>query len=252
MADFCTPVKNELTHKHVEEVLNPFLKLYRDKVKFVMYSQPHDEDAIRRKLYRSVRGKPTKKQIAQGQSELTDKLNSFNYNAGALPETIELGKQSPVVDYFRAFPGLDSGDHYDGEGFWDLPIPVVKGIEVDPNDIMIYDGEGYDVMKKFLKDNGIRHILLTGYCTDMCFKSTCAGYENLSQDFDVFLVGDATLATFPANSTPAYATNAALSYAALDQLVTQISWINYTGKEEHSRAADRIPLQHSFFGGRVF
>ena len=48
--------------------------------------------------------------------------------------------------------------------------------------------------------------------------------------FNVFLVGDATLATFPANASPKYATNAALSYAALDQLVTQISWIKYEGK----------------------
>jgi nicotinamidase-related amidase len=232
VADFCTPIKNDLSHKHIVEVLNPFLKAYRDKVAFVLYSQPGNEDAIRRKLYRSVRGKPTKKQYAQGQKELAEKLNSFNYNAGPLPGTIELGTQAPVVDYFKAFPGLDSSAHYDGEGFWDLPIPVVKNIEVDPNDVLIYDKEGYDVLKKFLKDNGVRHVLLTGYCTDMCFKSTCAGYENLSQDFDVFLVGDATLATFPSNSTPAYATNAALSYAALDQLVTQISWIKYTGKKK--------------------
>ena len=48
---------------------------------------------------------------------------------------------------------------------------------------------------------------------------------NLRKDFNVFLVGDASLATFPANSTPAYATNAALSMAALDNLVTQVSWI---------------------------
>ena len=230
VADFCTPTKNALTHKHVEDVLNPFLKAYRGKVKFVLYSQPGNEDAIRRKLYRSVRAKPTKKQITQGQAELADKLNDFVYHAEGLPATIELGKQTPVVDYFKAFPGLDSGDHYNGAGFWDLPIPVVKGIDVDPNDVMVYDGEGYDVLKKFLTDNGIRHVLLVGYCTDMCYKSTCAGYENLSKDFDVFLVGDATLATFPSNSTPAYATNASLSYAALNQLITQISWIEYTGK----------------------
>lgn len=231
VADFCTPIKNDLSHKHIEEVLNPFLKAYRGKVKFVMYSQPGGEDAIRRKLYRSVRAKPTKKQITQGQNELKEKLNSFNYNAGPLPLTMELGRQTPVVDYFKQFPGLDSSAKYNGEGFWDLPIPVVKSIEVDPNDVMIYDEEGYPVLKDFLTKYGVRHILLTGYCTDMCFKSTCAGYENLSKDFNVFLVGDATLATFPSNSTPAYATNAALSYAALNQLVTQISWINYTGKK---------------------
>ncbi len=232
VADFCTPIKNDLSHKHIEEILNPFLKQYRDKVKFVLYSQPGDEDAIRRKMYRSVRAKPTKKQMEQGKKELTEKLNSFDYNAGALPEKLELGKQAPVVDYFKSFPGIDSGDHYNGPGFWELPIPVVKSIEVDPNDVLIYDKEGYEVMRDFLKKNGVRHILLTGYCTDMCYKSTCAGYENLSKDFNVFLVGDATLATFPSNTTPAYATNASLSYAALNQLVTQISWIKYTGKKK--------------------
>ena len=56
---------------------------------------------------------------------------------------------------------------------------------------------------------------------------TTAGYQNLSKDFNVFLVGDATLATFPANDTPAHATNAAISFAAIDHLVTQVSWVKY-------------------------
>jgi len=38
-------------------------------------------------------------------------------------------------------------------------------------------------------------------------------------------VGDATLATFPANAGPAHATNAHISKAALENLVTQVSWI---------------------------
>ena len=43
----------------------------------------------------------------------------------------------------------------------------------------------------------------------------------------VFLVGDATLATFPANPTPQYATNAHISFASLNQLITQVSWIRF-------------------------
>ena len=54
-----------------------------------------------------------------------------------------------------------------------------------------------------------------------------AGYENLRKDFNVFLVGDATLATFPANSSPRFATNAAISFASLENLITQVSWIKY-------------------------
>jgi hypothetical protein len=81
-------------------------------------------------------------------------------------------------------------------------------------------------------------VLLTGYATDMCFCRTTAGYENLSQDFNVFLVGDATLATFPANKTPKYATNAHISFAALNHLVTQVSWVKIRPKETPKQAAN--------------
>jgi nicotinamidase-related amidase len=142
-----------------------------------------------------------------------------------LPDRLTLSKDLPVVDYFRQFPGLDAGDRYDPPGFWSLPIPVVKGIDVAPSDVLIYDADGYPPLRDYLKQHGIRHILLTGYCTDMCVKGTTAGYLNLRKDFNVFLVGDATLATFPAAESPACATSAALRFAALDLLITQISWI---------------------------
>ena len=90
-----------------------------------------------------------------------------------------------------------------------------------------HDAQGYEPLKQFLQRHKVRHVLLTGYATDMCFARTAAGYQNLSRDFNVFLVGDGTLATFPANSSPRFATNAAISLAALDQLITQISWIKY-------------------------
>ena len=98
---------------------------------------------------------------------------------------------------------------------------------------MIYDAAGYAPLKEFLHKNKVRHILLTGYATDMCFCKTTAGYQNLAKDFNVFLVGDATLATFPANSSPKFATNAAISFASLENLITQTSWIKHLvpGKE---------------------
>ena len=92
----------------------------------------------------------------------------------------------------------------------------------------------------------MRHVLLVGYATDMCFCRTTAGYENLSKDFNVFLVGDATLATFPANNTPRYATNAHISFAALNQLVTQCSWIK-SGRGYERRAGVVSPLRQSAF-----
>ena len=108
----------------------------------------------------------------------------------------------------------------------DLPIPVTSDLQVHSDDIVIYDAEGYASLRDFLKAQGVRHVLLTGYATDMCFCRTTAGFDNLSQDFNVFLVGDATLATFPANAKPNHATNAAISFASLNQLITQISWVH--------------------------
>ena len=224
VCDFCTPEKNHLSHEHIVEVLNPFIQSMRGKVSLVMYSQPGPEDPIRKKLYRSFRATPTDAERAEGQKELHEKLNSFDYNGEPLPKQLELSTTNTVRDYFNQFPGLEAYK-YNNEGFWDLPIPVVKSIETRPDDVLIYDEEGYEPLRDFLKAQGIHHILLTGYATDMCFKATTAGYENLSKDFNVFLVGDATLATFPANSTPAYATNCAISFASLNQLITQVSWV---------------------------
>jgi nicotinamidase-related amidase len=103
---------------------------------------------------------------------------------------------------------------------------------VSPDDVVIYDARGYAPLKKFLREQKVRHVLLAGYATDMCFCKTTAGYQNLSGDFNVFLVGDATLATFPANLSPKCATNAAISFAALDHLVTQVSWVRYEERQK--------------------
>jgi hypothetical protein len=228
-ADFCTAEKNHFAGKHTRTVVNPFLKSLRGKVGFVMYSLPGGEDPIRKKLYRSFRGKPTEAERAEGAKELHAKLTGFEYRGQPLRETLKLSADKPVIDYFHQFGGTDAGERYDPKGFWDLPIPVTVDVDVFPNDVMIYDGDGYPALRKFLQDHGIRHILLTGYCTDMCYAKTCAGFENLSHDFNVFLVGDATLPTYPANETPKYATNAHISYASLEHLITQISWIKYDG-----------------------
>src|SRR5262245_30436379 len=231
VCDFCTPTKNVLAARHTSEVINPFLKSLRGKVGFVMFSLPGSEDPIRKKLYRSFDGKPTGAQREQGKKELTEKLNSFSYKGEPLPETLSLSKAKPVIDYFRQFPGLDSGARYNNAGFWDLPIPVTKDVDVGADDVVIYDAAGYEPLKKFLQKNKIRHVLLTGYATAMCFCKTTAGYDNLARDFNVFLVGDATLATFPANLTPKCATNAAISFASLSHLITQVSWVRYESKK---------------------
>lgn len=225
VADFCTLEKNHLAGRHTREVINPLLKSLRDKAAFVMYSLPGKEDAIRKTLYRSLRGSPSPADREQGAKLLHEKLNSFSYAGEPLPAKLTLSADKPVIDYFRQFPGLDATARFNNAGFWDLPIPVTKDIDYHADDVVIYDAEGYEILKDYLQKHGVRHVLLTGYATDMCFCRTTAGYENLLCDFNVFLVGDATLATFPANSTPKYATNAHISFAALNHLITQVSWI---------------------------
>ena len=230
VCDFCTPEKNHLAARHTKTVVDPFIKSLRGKVHDVLFSLPGGEDPIRKKIYRSAHGRPTAEDRKQGAAELTQKLKSFEYRGQALPAELQLSQSTPVIDYFRQFPGLDAGVKFNNAGFWDLPIPVTSDITYFPDDVVIYDAEGYAVLKKFLKEQGVRHILLTGYATDMCFCETTAGYHNLSKDFNVFLVGDASLATFPSNDSQRFATNAAISFAALNQLITQVSWVKLLSK----------------------
>jgi nicotinamidase-related amidase len=223
--DFCTEEKNHLAGRHTREVIDPLLKRLRPHVGLVAYSLFCEEHSAHRKLYRSIRHRPSDEERREGAAELAAALNAFDYTGEPLPAELTISAASPVADYFRQFPGLDATARYNHEGFWKLPVPVSSDIEVQPDDVVIYDPEGYEPLRDFLREQGIRHVLLAGYATDMCYCRTTAGYENLSQDFNVFLVGDATLATFPANNTPRYATNAHISFAAIDHLITQCSWI---------------------------
>jgi hypothetical protein len=221
----CALEKNQFCLRHMKEIINPLLKSLRSRVGLVAYSLPGHEDPIRKKLYRSIRSRPGDRDRRQGAQELAQKLQGFSYQGEPLARELRLRADTPAIDYFRQLPGLDAGPRFNGAGFWELPIPVAEPIEVHPHDAVIYDADGYPSLKKFLKDQGIRHVLLAGYHTDMCVRRTTAGYENLGKDFDVFLVGDATLATFPASDTPRFATTAAVSFASLDVLITQASWI---------------------------
>jgi nicotinamidase-related amidase len=225
VCDFCTEEKNHLAAKHTREVINPFLKRLRGKAALTMYSLIGKKDPLRSKMYRTFDYTPTAAEREAAKKELHAKLNAFDYTGEPLPSELKLTSDKPVIDYFRQFPGLDATARYNHAGFWELPVPVTSDIDVYPDDVLIFDVEGYQPLREFLQRSGIRNVLLVGYATDMCFCKTTAGYENLSKDFNVFLVGDATLATYPANNTPRYATNAHISFAAINQLVTQVSWV---------------------------
>lgn len=235
VADFCTPEKNHLAARHTREIVKPFINRMRPQVSLVLYSLPGTKDPIRHKLYRSFTHEPSQSDREEGRKELDYKLKRFQYAGQPLVAKINLSQDLPVRDYFRQFPGLDAGAKYNNEGFWKLPIPVTTDVDVTPKDVVIYDAEGYEPLNKFLKKHGIRHVLLTGYATDMCFCRTTAGYENLSRDFNVFLVGDASLATFPSNKSPRFAVNAAISFAAMNQLITQVSWIKSDREKKSSK-----------------
>lgn len=235
----CTPEKNAIVLDHARDVIDPMLKALRGKVKLVAYSLPGTEDPIRGKLYRSTRRTPSERERAEGQRELEAALNAFRYEGDPLPASIPVAAETPTIDYLDAFPGLDAGETYDPQGFWKLPVPVMRTIEVADDDVVVYDGDGYPALRDFLKEQGIRHVLLAGYNTDMCVCSTTAGYENLRADFDVFLVGDATIATFPAQPTPRFATTAAVSFASLNLFITQASWIRSISNRAEERADAR-------------
>jgi hypothetical protein len=206
-------------------VIDPFLKSLRGRVGLVMYSLPGSEDPIRKKIYRSLKSQPTDEERMQGAAELIRALRSFRYRGKGIPEQLELTSSRPAIDYFNRFPGLDAGAGYNNEGFWNLPIPIMRAIQVDANDVVLYDNEGYPALKQFLEAHGIEHVLLCGYHADMCVCRTTAGYENLKRDFNTFLVGDAVQATLPANTTSRYATNQTISYASLSLFITQVSWV---------------------------
>lgn len=241
VADFCTPNKNHLAGRHTREVVDPFLKRLRGHAALVMYSLRSKEYPVHRKLYRSIRYTPTAAERDEGRRELARALNEFDYRGKPLPTEIQLSADQPLKDYFRQFPGLAFGPEFNNAGFWDMAIPVTSDITMHPEDVVYYDDDGYPALRDFLKVNNVRHVLLTGYATDMCFCLTTAGYKNLSQDFNVFLVGDATLATFPANNTPRFATNAHISFAALNQLVTQCSWVKLDA--ESRTASNNSPTE---------
>lgn len=233
----CTPEKNRICRQHVRDVVRPLLERLRPAVQVTACSLPGTEDPVRRLLYRSVRQQPTSAERNQGAARLAETFEKFPFTGQPLPETLEFRRDRPALaEYFRLFPALDAGAAFNGPGYWSLPIPVMADLGWQPTDTVVYDGEGYNVLRDWLRGRGIRHVLLAGYSTDMCVCRTTAGYENLRNDFNVILVGDATLATFPASRTPRHATTAAVAFASLKVMVTQCSHIRLLPAEDTAAA----------------
>lgn len=224
-AFFCTVEKNRMAHRHMRDVVTPFLNRLRAHVALVGYSLPGVEDPIRKRLYASLQTPPEALDPIEGERRLASVLRAHAYRGAPLIADLTLDDTAPVRSYFEQVQSTDAGERYNGKGYWDLPMPLAKDIAHARTDLVFYDGEGYAKIRDAFRRRGIRHVLILGYCTDMCVVSTTCGYQNFSRDFNVFLVGDATLATYPGSQTPRFATQVALANAALTQLVTQASWI---------------------------
>ena len=221
----CTPAKNRIVFDHAATVIDPFLKAMRGKVAMVAYSLPGREDPIRKKLYRSFRGQPGEQDRDAGPARARGEAGVVPLSGtGPANHDHGLGRDAdgrllPPVPRPRRRPCLRR------TGFLGPADPrdeIDRGRPARRRDLR---RRGLCVLRDFLKKNGVRHVLLAGYNTDMCVCSTTAGYKNLSQDFDVFLVGDATIATFPAHPTPRFATTSAVCFAALNLFITQVSWV---------------------------
>jgi hypothetical protein len=127
-------------------------------------------------------------------------------------------------------------------------VPLARTLRRLPNDLVFSDAEGYGRMRDSLRAKGIRHILVIGFIEkpeilpthpsiesirvgDIAGKQTDRpGIEQLGKDFNVFLVGDTIRTTFPASTTPRYASQAALARLSGGYMITQASWVRMMGK----------------------
>jgi hypothetical protein len=234
IAHICTPQSNHLIAKHTKKVINPFLTSLRGKVALILYTLPGSENAIRKKMYRSFAGQSSDADRIEGAQQLKAWIQAFSIRDEPLAKSLQLSADKPVVDYFGQFPMLSSNDKSNARELLDM-VPVSANIDVTPTDVVSYDRQRYGALKKYLQANGIRHVLLGGavlcelqrYTPDMCNAGPFFGYESLAQDFNLFLVGDTALTTFPASETPRFTSRAHISAASVDHLITQISWIRY-------------------------
>ena len=245
-----TPEKNALYHRQIEEVVNPFLQRLSGRVALVGHTLPGMEDPVRKLLYPSMSTGRDRTDPGTGEKKLRELLAARTFKGSAPEENLELDPHAPLTDYFRKTVSSHASSRYNGDGFGDIPIPLVKGIQRCPNDIIFYDGDGYERIRDYLKARGIRHILVLGLIEKSTILpthpragaqkadaavlekiGTAPGIEKLGKDFNIFLVGDAVRTTFPGSATPKYAVQAALAKLAGENMITQAGWVRMVGKK---------------------
>ncbi len=123
------------------QVINPLVARLREIGCTVVYSMRGGTHPITDRLYRTLHADlPSAADRDAARVELNEALQAFEYDGhDSIPSELDLSQNSPVSDYFAQFPGLDAGAAYNGEGFWELPVPVVKYLEVHNNDLVCWD-----------------------------------------------------------------------------------------------------------------
>jgi hypothetical protein len=188
---------NQLYLQQVDEIARPLVDGLRGRLPVILYALPGVADSLRTRRYRSFDTLPSAGERAVAQGEIEATLAALTGNA------------------------------------WPSAIPVVAGLDPAPDDLVNYDDEGLQTLVDNLRALGVEHVLLGGWATDMCVVTTTAGYAQLATAFDVFLVGDATLAAWPLTAAPpnGYVPRSTLDAlfdaASLDGVaVTQVSWLD--------------------------
>ncbi|MEA1952695.1 MAG: dockerin type I domain-containing protein, partial [Planctomycetota bacterium] len=189
-------------NSQLDDVVKGFVDSTRGRVPLVMYGMPGGPDATRSKLYRDYTHQPSLADQAAGEVEIETYLGGLT------------GSQ------------------------WPDKIPVAAPLEYRPGDMVAYDDLGYGQLKTYLQTSGIENVLLAGYAADTHLATATAGYMNLKNDFNVFVVGDAAMSAWPVStSVPSGYTristrDALLDAAGVDDVaVTQVSWIEKLARD---------------------
>lgn len=244
-----TPEKNALYPRQIAEVVNPFIRRLSGQIALVGHTLPGQEDPVRKLLYPSISTGRESLDPPAGKRKLEEIFTARTFKGPAQEESLELDGNAPLTSYFQQTPSSHASVRGNGPGFEEIPVPLANDIFRCPNDIVFYDGEGYEKVRDYLRKKGIRHILVMGFIekstilpthpragaesadkTVMDRIGTALDIERLGKDFNIFLVGDAVRTTFPGSTTPRYAVQAALAKLAGENMITQAGWVKVLGK----------------------
>ncbi|MBN2292719.1 MAG: PEP-CTERM sorting domain-containing protein [Pirellulales bacterium] len=198
---------NQHYNNQLNDVVKGFVYSTRGRVPLVMYGMPGESDSTRYQLYRDYTHQPSLADQSAGQVE--------------------------IESYLSGLTGTD----------WPDKIPVAAPLQYQPGDVVAYDdpigdGQGYNHLKSYLQSFGITNILLAGYAADTDLATATAGYMNLKNDFNIFVVGDAAMSAWPVTtSVPSGYTRVSTRDAVIaaagveDVAVTQVSWIEQLARD---------------------